>query len=149
MNKAFLLLIAVFWLFSCIEEPQIFNNDSKIIGSYKLFSVPDINNFGALPPDELFIYKENDRYIISYDSDVVKYFDGRFAPNNGENIMLGVAVDKYFGIHSPTLLGRVVKFNYDKKRPSQYAWFLEFNVNHWEGEVYTLLRIGGYYQKID
>ena len=79
----------------------------------------------------------------------VEYFDGRFAPKKGENLMKGVAVDEFFGVHFPTLSGTVAKFYYYKKKRDPAAYYLEFKVHHWEGKEYTHLIIGGYYKKVD
>jgi len=119
------------------------------LGNYTLASSPELNKFDLSAPDKITITKSGDFYVLTYDSDIVEYFDGRFAPNDGQNLMKAVAVKEFFGIHFPTLSSTVAKLYYYKKRLDPAAYYLEFKSHYWEGEDYTLLIIGGYYKKED
>lgn len=146
MRWGFLSILTLLFACNAEEAPQV-NHDPFILGTYKRTSSPDINHLNLSAPEVITISKGLGYYWLSYNSDIDTYFDGVYAPNDGIHRLRGVAVKKHFGKHSPTLAGRVVEFNYYKSKPVGSQWYLEFNVHHWEGEDYTLLRIGGYYSK--
>ena len=134
---------------SCQEDPLQIDNDPQILGKYTLASSPELNKFNLSAPDHITITKSEDFYVLHYEFAIVEYFDGRFAPIKGENLMKGIAVDEFFGVHFPTLSGTVGKFYNYKKLRDPCAYYLEFNVHHWEGEEYTHLIIGGCCKKAD
>ena len=78
-------------------------------------SSSELNKFDLSTLDKITITKPGEFFVLIYESDFVEYFDGRFAPNDEQNLMKAIAVKEFFSIHFPTLSGTAAKLYYYKK----------------------------------